>query len=59
MLVGSPLLGHVIAYRAGHSLHVGLVETIKKATEAWRMVTWEDVVYDIASRPPYLVPARI
>ena len=59
MLVGAPLLGHVIAYRAGHSLHVGLVETIQKATEAWRMVTWEDVVYDIASRPPYLVPARI
>ncbi len=59
MLLGAPLLGHVVAYRAGHSLHAGLVETIQKATDAWRTVTWEDVVYDIASRRPYLVPARI
>jgi UDP-3-O-[3-hydroxymyristoyl] N-acetylglucosamine deacetylase len=59
MLLDGPLLGHVVAYRAGHSLHAGLVEIIHQATEAWRRVTWEDVVYDIASRPPYLVPARI
>lgn len=59
MLLGAPLLGHVVAYRAGHSLHAGLVETIQKATDAWRTVTWEDVVYDIASRRPYLVPARV
>ena len=59
MLLGAPLLGHVVAYRAGHSLHAGLVETIQKATDSWRTVTWEDVVYDIASRRPYLVPARV
>lgn len=59
MLLGAPLLGHVVAYRAGHSLHARLVETIQKNTDAWRTVTWEDVVYDIASRRPYLVPARV
>ena len=59
MLLGAPLLGHVVAYRAGHSLHASLVETIQKTTDAWRTVTWEDVVYDIASRRPYLVPARV
>jgi UDP-3-O-[3-hydroxymyristoyl] N-acetylglucosamine deacetylase len=58
MLAGAPLLGHVVAYRAGHALHSGLVETILNAEEAWQEVTWEDVVYDIASRRPYLVPAR-
>jgi UDP-3-O-[3-hydroxymyristoyl] N-acetylglucosamine deacetylase len=57
-LVGAPLLGHVVAHRAGHALHASLVETILSAREAWQTVTWEDVVYDIASRRPYLVPAR-
>jgi UDP-3-O-[3-hydroxymyristoyl] N-acetylglucosamine deacetylase len=58
-LVGAPLLGHVVAHRAGHALHASLVETILSAREAWQTVTWEDVVYDIASRRPYLVPARV
>jgi len=57
MLAGAPLLGHVVAHRAGHALHAGLVETIQAARDSWRFVTWEDVVYDIASRRPYLVPA--
>jgi UDP-3-O-[3-hydroxymyristoyl] N-acetylglucosamine deacetylase len=57
-LTGAPLLGHVVAHRAGHALHAGLVETIQGSPEAWQTVTWEDVVYDIASRRPYLVPAR-
>ena len=56
-LLGAPLLGHVVAYRAGHSLHAALVEGILASPEAWRRVTWEDVVYDIASRHPYLVVA--
>jgi UDP-3-O-[3-hydroxymyristoyl] N-acetylglucosamine deacetylase len=58
MLAGAPLLGHVVAHRAGHALHAGLVETIQNNAEAWQMVTWEDVVYDISSRRPYLVPAN-
>ncbi len=58
MLAGAPILGHVVAYRAGHALHAGLVEEIERCAESWRMVTWEDMVYDIASRRPYLVPAR-
>ena len=59
MLTGAPLLGHVVAYRAGHALHAGLVEAVLEATDAWRLVTWEDVVYDIASRRPYLAPVRV
>lgn len=58
MLAGAPLLGHVVAHRAGHALHARLVETIQENTEAWQMVTWEDVVYDISSRRPYMIPAR-
>jgi UDP-3-O-[3-hydroxymyristoyl] N-acetylglucosamine deacetylase len=57
-LVGAPLLGHIVAHKAGHALHASMVETILGAQEAWQSVTWEDVVYDIASRRPYLVPAR-
>lgn len=34
-LLGSPILGHVIADRSGHSLHLGLMQTIKKNTDCW------------------------
>jgi UDP-3-O-[3-hydroxymyristoyl] N-acetylglucosamine deacetylase len=58
-LLGNPLLGHVVAYRAGHALHTALVEEILGTPEAWRLVTWDDIVYELASRKPVpaLVPA--
>ena len=49
-LLGAPLLGHVVAYRAGHRLHATLVKAVLETPAAWRMVTWEDIVYEIASR---------
>lgn len=56
-LLGSPLLGHVVAYRAGHALHAALVEKIQSSPGAWCLVTWEDIVYELAARPA-AVPAR-
>ncbi|NKB87465.1 MAG: UDP-3-O-acyl-N-acetylglucosamine deacetylase [Acidobacteria bacterium] len=58
-LLGAPLLGHVVAYRAGHGLHAGLVEKIRDTPEAWEAVTWDDIVYEIASRRTVAVPASI
>lgn len=49
-LLGAPLLGHVVAYRAGHSLHAALVGEMLDHPEAWARVTWDDIVYDLASR---------
>lgn len=50
-LLGYPLLGHVVAYRAGHGLHAALVDKIRSTPDAWRLVTWEDIVYELAARP--------
>jgi len=34
-LLGSPVLGHVIANRSGHSLHLGLMQTIITSPDCW------------------------
>lgn len=39
-LLGSPLLGHVIADRSGHSLHLGLMQTIINNPDCWEYVTY-------------------
>jgi UDP-3-O-[3-hydroxymyristoyl] N-acetylglucosamine deacetylase len=58
-LLGNPLLGHVVAYRAGHALHARLVEQILDTPAASRVVTWDDIVYELAARRPAtsVVPA--
>ncbi len=38
-LLGSPLLGHVIADRSGHSLHLGLMKAIIENPQSWEYVT--------------------
>ncbi|MBU1628065.1 UDP-3-O-acyl-N-acetylglucosamine deacetylase [bacterium] len=38
VLLGKPLIGHVIAYKAGHSLHVQLVKKILDKNDAWFIV---------------------
>ncbi len=49
-LLGRPLLGYVVAYRAGHSLHAALVNKIRTTPEASQVVTWDDIVYGLAAR---------
>ena len=58
-LLGAPLLGHVVAYRAGHSLHTDLVEKIRDTPEAWEAVTWDDIVYQLAARRPVTAPVTV
>ena len=38
-LVGAPLLGHVVARRAGHALHAALAREILRRPERWVAVT--------------------
>lgn len=40
-LLGSPVLGHVIANRSGHSLHLGLMRTIIDNPHSWEYVTFQ------------------
>ncbi len=37
-LLGSPILGHVIADRSGHSLHLGLMKAIAANADCWEQV---------------------
>ena len=59
MLLGAPLLGHVVAYRAGHAMHTSLVEAILAAPEAWCPLAEEKVVYDVAASSPELAAASV
>ncbi len=63
-LLGTPILGHVIAHRSGHSLHVRLLEAIEAHPECRehlklykRGTTRTGKVIDIpAGRPPLFLP---
>lgn len=37
-LLGSPVLGHVEAYKAGHAQHLGLMQTIVASPESWTLI---------------------
>src|SRR5205814_3497383 len=37
-LVGYPVIGHLVAHRAGHALHTEFVAKILEETHAWRIV---------------------
>ncbi|WP_073374081.1 UDP-3-O-acyl-N-acetylglucosamine deacetylase [Desulfofustis glycolicus] len=40
-LLGCPLLGHVSAYKAGHSQHLGFMEAIADAPDCWELIELE------------------
>jgi UDP-3-O-[3-hydroxymyristoyl] N-acetylglucosamine deacetylase len=49
-LVGYPVIGHLVAHRAGHALHTEFAAKILEETEAWRLVqTPLDVALPISS----------
>ena len=37
-LVGYPVIGHLVAHRAGHALHTEFASRILEETQAWRLV---------------------
>ncbi len=41
-LLGRPLRGHVVAYRAGHDLHARLARAIADAKDAWYLAPWNE-----------------
>ena len=41
-LLGCPLLGHVVASRPGHGLHLGLMKELVAHPECWEFVVLED-----------------
>jgi UDP-3-O-[3-hydroxymyristoyl] N-acetylglucosamine deacetylase len=39
-LLGYPLRGHVVAYRAGHDMHARLARRLRDATDCWYLTPW-------------------
>src|SRR5499427_7017457 len=48
-LVGYPVVGHLVAHRAGHALHTEFATKILESTSAWRLI--EEAV-DVMPVPP-------
>ena len=43
-LVGYPVIGHLVAHRAGHALHTEFAARILEQTGAWRLVEHTDLL---------------
>ena len=41
-LLGHPLRGHVVAFRAGHDLHARLARAIRAASDSWYLAPWSE-----------------
>lgn len=48
-LLGRPLRGHVVAYRAGHDLHGRLARAIAEAKDAWYLAPWLEAPMESAA----------
>ena len=56
-LVGYPVIGHLVAHRAGHALHTAFAAKILEETDAWRLVE-SDALVPAVSGVAAAVPAR-
>jgi UDP-3-O-[3-hydroxymyristoyl] N-acetylglucosamine deacetylase len=54
-LVGHPVIGHLVAHRAGHALHTEFAAKILDESHAWRLVEAPVVVHDPAVAMPVSV----
>ena len=54
-LVGYPVIGHLVAHRAGHALHTEFAAKILEETHAWRVV---EALTDVAGAAPLPLPAK-
>jgi UDP-3-O-[3-hydroxymyristoyl] N-acetylglucosamine deacetylase len=55
-LVGYPVVGHLVAHRAGHALHTAFAARILEEIDAWRIV--EAAVDPSVGAVPVRVPAK-
>jgi UDP-3-O-[3-hydroxymyristoyl] N-acetylglucosamine deacetylase len=47
-LIGKPLLGHVVAERAGHAMHAALVNRIMSDSSLYEMLSFDDLATRVA-----------
>jgi len=48
-LIGKPLLGHVVAERAGHAMHVALVHRLMSDPSLYEIVTFDQLATQVAA----------
>ena len=58
-LVGHPVIGHLVAHRAGHGLHTEFASLILASPEAWCLVDAADAAVAPAVTAPIAVAARV
>jgi len=54
-LVGFPVIGHLVAHRAGHALHTAFAARILEDVDAWKVVEGDSLAGVAAS--PLTAPA--
>ena len=50
-LVGSPIIGHIVAHRGGHALHTALGTALLEQRDAWTYVDAPEAVTDVVGMP--------
>ncbi len=55
-LVGYPIIGHLVAHRAGHALHTAFAKRVLEERDAWKVV--ELVPEQVAGFMPAAVPVK-
>jgi UDP-3-O-[3-hydroxymyristoyl] N-acetylglucosamine deacetylase len=50
-LLGRPLLGNVVAERAGHAMHAQLVSRLLQERQSWKLVSATDAAAQAVSEP--------
>jgi UDP-3-O-[3-hydroxymyristoyl] N-acetylglucosamine deacetylase len=50
-LLGHPLIGHVVAERAGHAMHAQLVSRLLREKDSWKLVSGTEVAAKTVSQP--------
>lgn len=48
-LLGRPMRGHVVAYRAGHDLHARLARRIRERRDCWFLAPWSEEAPPLAA----------
>ncbi len=51
-LLGHPLVGHVVAERAGHAMHIALLTRLLKDKSTWTLATSAELAAEAPSRAP-------
>jgi UDP-3-O-[3-hydroxymyristoyl] N-acetylglucosamine deacetylase len=57
-LVGYPVIGHLVAHRAGHALHTEFASKILEETQAWRLIEEPSDAAAISGALPAALPAK-